>query len=128
MRCNSSTLSKAQKLDFMRHISFSEIPDFLIRHSDKKTQLRVTHAYMRSAPSTRIKCREAPQFLKFMPTLGALFSVPVYSVVLKIYRTIENNVFYQKTPNVLCNHGFPRKKQPQTDLRSSSTSSKKSIK
>ncbi len=24
--CNLSTLSKAQKLDFMRHVSFSEIP------------------------------------------------------------------------------------------------------
>ncbi len=26
VRCNSSTLSKAQKFDFTRHVSFSEIP------------------------------------------------------------------------------------------------------
>ncbi len=63
-----------------------------------------------------------------MPTLGALVSVPVYSVALKLYRTVENNVLYQKTSNVLCNLGFPMKNQLQTDLRSSSTNSKKSIK
>ncbi len=58
VRCNSSTLSKAQKFDFMRHASFSEIPDtgILIPLSEKKNQLSVTQrsVYMRSATSTRI--------------------------------------------------------------------------
>ncbi len=57
-----------------------------------------------------------------MPILEALFSDPVNNVVMKIYRVIE------KALNLLCNLDMAKKKQPRTDLRSTLTSSKKSIK
>ncbi len=68
-----------------------------------------------------LNCREAPQFSKFMPTLGALFSVPVCTVVLNY---LQNS---RKKHQLCCAIMVVfMKKQLQTDLRSSSTSSKKS--
>ncbi len=62
-----------------------------------------------------------------MPILEALFSGPVNGLVM-IYKVVEKNALYQKTLNLLYNLDMAKKKQPRTDLRSSSTSSKKSIK
>ncbi len=63
-----------------------------------------------------------------MPILEASVSGPVNGVVMKIYEVIEKNALYQKAQNLLRIPDFAKKKQPQTDLRASSTCSKKSIK
>ncbi len=63
-----------------------------------------------------------------MPILEALFSGPVNGVVMKMYEVVEKNALYQKKLKLLYNLDMAKKKQPRTDLRSSKTSSKKSIK
>ncbi len=73
----------------------------------------------------RIKCHEASQFYKFMPNLVALFSGPVNGAVTKTNKVVQKNSLYQKTLNLLRNLDTAKRKQPRTNLRSSSTSSNK---
>ncbi len=63
-----------------------------------------------------------------MPIFEALFSGPVNGLVIKIYEVEVKNALYQKALNLLCNLDLAKKKPPQTELRSSPTSSMKSIK
>ncbi len=63
-----------------------------------------------------------------MPILEASVSGPGNSVVMEIYEVVEKNAIYQKALNLLRMLDFAKKKQPRTDLRASSTCSKKSIK
>ncbi len=62
-----------------------------------------------------------------MPNLEALFSGPVNGAVTKTNKVVQKNSLYQKTLNLLCNLDTAKRKQPRTNLRSSSTSSKKSL-
>ncbi len=80
---------------------------FLIALGDNTTQLRMTHAYVSSAPSARyarlraLSAVKPLNFRRFKPILGALFSVPAESVVMKIYKAVQERVLYQVTPNWL---------------------------
>ncbi len=87
-KCNSSTLNKAQNLiswDTFVFLRF-RTQAFLIPHSDKKTQLRVTDAYMRSTPSTRVprvyahKVPRSPSIFEIYAIFGGSFFQSLFKV------------------------------------------------
>ncbi len=70
-----------------------------------------------SPPANAIKSIIRFHTSKLRPTFGALFSVSVYGFVMKLYRTVEKDAFYQKRPHLLLKLDFAGKKQLQSGLR-----------
>ncbi len=96
--------------------------DFVQQHGDNAVLLSHPSSYhiaRLKEPEDFIRTpmhREAPQFKKFVPTLGALSSIPTQNIVMEMYRTGETNVFYQASLYFCATYQFIEDKNSQTHL------------